>query len=123
MKLLDERHLEYSICAMFLSSSLIVLIKAIFLSKILLAMLIRGFLIFGVLFGVIVFNTSTLIDFFEQFVGFEFGTRSTGWIHQSAIVGMSNLFGCDACSRIGTLFRLASCVGLQSFDPWPKTDT
>lgn len=68
----------------------------------------------------IVFNTSTLIDFFEQFVGFEFGTRSTGWIHQSAIVGMSNLFGCDACSRIGTLFRLASCVGLQSFDPWPK---
>lgn len=52
MKLLDERHLEYFICAMFLSSSLIVLIKAIFLSKILLAMLIRGFLIFGVLFGV-----------------------------------------------------------------------
>ena len=52
MKLLDERHLEYSICAMFLSSSLIILIKAIFLSKILLAMLIRGFLIFGVLFGV-----------------------------------------------------------------------
>lgn len=72
MKLLDERHLEYSICAMFLSSSLIVLIKAIFLSKILLAMLIRGFLI-SVYYSVylIVFNTSTLIDFFEQFVGFE----------------------------------------------------
>lgn len=67
MKLLDERHLEYSICAMFLSSSLIVLIKAIFLSKILLAMLIRGFLIFGVLFGVSdCFNTSTLIDFLNS---------------------------------------------------------
>ena len=45
MKLLNERCLECSICAMFFSSSLTVSIKALFLSRILSAMLISEFFI------------------------------------------------------------------------------
>ncbi len=45
IKLLNERCLECSICAMFFSSSLTISIKALFLSKILSAILISEFLI------------------------------------------------------------------------------
>ena len=45
MKLLKERCLECSICAMFFNSSLTVSIKALFLSRILSAILISEFLI------------------------------------------------------------------------------
>ena len=45
MTLLKERCREYSICAMFFSSSLAVSINALFLSRILSAILIREFLI------------------------------------------------------------------------------
>ncbi len=45
IKLLNERCLECSICAMFFSSSLTVSIKALFLSKILWAILISEFFI------------------------------------------------------------------------------
>ena len=81
----------------------------------------------------IVFNTSTLIDFFEQFVGFEFGTRSTGWIHQSAIVGMSNLIrsavkmGKSAVTAIqmatiqaAQYFGLRHVLGYNPLIPGPK---
>jgi len=45
IKLLNERCLECSICAMFFNSSLTVSIKALFLSRILSAMLISEFFI------------------------------------------------------------------------------
>ena len=43
IKLLNEQCLEYSICAMFFSLSLIVSIKALFLSNILSAILMNEF--------------------------------------------------------------------------------
>ena len=45
IKLLNERCLEYSICAMFFNSPLTVLIKTIFLNRILSAILISEFFI------------------------------------------------------------------------------
>ena len=51
MKLLKERCLECSICAMFFSSSLTISINALFLSRILSAILIKEFLI---LFSILV---------------------------------------------------------------------